>query len=117
MSNKEVLIHCPNFYKISNFSYKEDDYISEKLISVYKEYIFSVDISKSESIRKIHNLDQVISKYIDDYYFRKELKCSLRELRVKKEDNILMVIVDYIIKIFNKYEDGFTRNIYISRWI
>ena len=34
-SNKEVLKYCPNFYRIVNFDYSNDDYITEKLISIY----------------------------------------------------------------------------------
>lgn len=117
MNNKQVLNHCPNFYKISNFECTEDDYVTKKLINIYKTFIFSVDMSEFENVKKIEELDTILSKYIDDYYFRKEMKTSLMNLRVKTGDNVLLVIVDSIIKIFKKYEDDYTRNIYISRWI
>ncbi len=117
MNNKQVLYHCPNFYKISNFECTEDDYVTKKLINIYKTFIFSVDMSEFENVKKIEELDTILSKYIDDYYFRKEMKTSLMNLRVKTGDNVLLVIVDSIIKIFKKYEDDYTRNIYISRWI
>ena len=32
--NKEVLKYCPNFYKIVNFVYDENDYITDKLIKL-----------------------------------------------------------------------------------
>ena len=34
---KIVLKHCPHFYKILDFEIYEDDVISSKLISLYKE--------------------------------------------------------------------------------
>lgn len=117
MNNKEILSHCPNFYKICNFEYSQKDSITKRVIDIYKDYIFSVRLDDFDGIKKIEELDNVLSKYLDDYYFRKEMKVSLKELRVKKDDNILQVIVDYILHIFECYEDGYTRNIYISRWI
>lgn len=116
-NNKKVLKYCPNFHKIVNFEYSEDDYISARLISVYQEYIFSIDLSDQEQINIIEILDKTITKYIDDYFFRKEMKNSLKELKIKKDENIMQSIVNYIIKTYSRYEEDFTRNIYISRWI
>ncbi len=117
MDNKKILHHCPNFYKISNFEYNEKDYISERLIGVYKEYIFNIDLSDQDQVNKIENLDKIISKYIDDYFFRKEMRMGLKEIKIKKTDNIIESIVNQVIKIFERYEEGYTRNIYLSRWI
>ncbi len=116
-NNKRALRYCTNFYKIVNFDYNEDDYISSRLISVYKEYVFSVDLSISENVNKVESLDTAINKYIDDYFFRKEMKLCLKEIKINKDDNIILSIVDQIIKIYNRYENDYTRNIYISRWI
>ena len=43
--NKQILRHCPNFYKIMNFEYFEDDKLSEKLLDVYEEFVFKVDLN------------------------------------------------------------------------
>lgn len=115
--NRVVLKHCPNFYKIINFEYYEDDYISAKLISIYENYIFNVDVTVEENLVKVSCVDQAIAKYIDDYIFRKEMKNELVKLRVKKSENIFDTIINYIISIFNRYEEGSTRQIYLSRWI
>mgnify|MGYP003308419335 CR=1 FL=1 len=37
--NKIILKHCPNFYKIINFEFADDDRITSKLIEIYKDYI------------------------------------------------------------------------------
>ncbi len=115
--NKLILKHCPNFYKIINFEYFEDDYISEKLITVYENYIFNIALDDPEELKKATRVDTILSKYIDDYLFRKEMKNELLKLKVKKSDNVFLAIVNYIINIFDRYEEGYTRNIYISRWI
>lgn len=117
MDNKKNLKHCPNFYKISSFEYNEKDIISERLIGLYKEYIFNIDLTDQDQVNQIETLDKIISKYIDDYFFRKELRMGLKDMKIKKSDNILGDIVHRIIKIFERYEEGYTRNIYISRWI
>ncbi len=115
--NKKVLKYCPNFHKIVNYAYSEDDYISARLITVFQEYVFAVDLTDQQQINVIEILDKTITKYIDDYFFRKEMKNSLKELKIKKDENIMESIVSYIIKTYNRYEEDFTRNIYISRWI
>lgn len=38
--NKLVLEMCPNFYRIINFEYFEEDLVSGKLIKIYEDFIF-----------------------------------------------------------------------------
>lgn len=116
--NKEVLKYCPNFYTIVNFDFDEEDYVSEKLVSVYKDYLFKAKLDDIEEIESVKKIDYVLGKYIDDYIFRKEMSKELVKVRISKTcDNILKAIVDSIIAIFNHYQEYTTRNIYISRWI
>lgn len=117
-NNKEVLKHCPNFYRIVNFDYDKDDYITEKLITIYEDYIFKIDLTNLEDIKTATKIDKVLCKYIEDYTFRKELRKELVEVRIKKScTDILKAIVESVITIFTRYEEYTTRNIYISRWI
>lgn len=113
--NKQLLKYCPNFYKIINFEILEGDFITYKLISIYQDYIFnsSADINK-EVLTK---LDYAINKYIDDYFFRKEMRQGLTEIRIKREANIINSIVEGIIRLSENYDMGYTRNIYFARWI
>mgnify|MGYP004513617145 FL=1 len=116
--NKKVLIYCPNFYKIIDFKPITSDEITDKLIRMYKEYIFKVDINNEENVSEIKRLDEALSKYIDDYIFRKELKKQILLVKVKNDcKDILKFFVDKIISIFNSYKESSTRVIYISRWI
>ncbi len=116
--NKIILKHCPNFYKIINFEYYEGDLISDKLIKIYQDYIFKVDINDEEALKDIENLDKIIARYFDDYYFRTEMQNGLKKIRVNiNEKNILQIIIENIFKIFDKYEEGTTRKIYVTRWI
>lgn len=118
MNNKLVLNYCPNFYKIVNFDFDEDDNMSRRLIQIYQDYIFKIDLSNVEETKLVMELDKVISRYIDDYEFRKNLKVSMLQVKIKKScTNILKAIVESIVAIFNNYEEYTTRNVYISRWI
>lgn len=112
--NKQILKYCPNFYKIINFEYLEDDFITYKLISVYEDFIFNSNCEDTEILTK---LDYAVNKYIDDYFFRKEMRYGLTEMRVRKGENIIQAIVLGIIRLSENYDMGFTRNIYFARWI
>jgi hypothetical protein len=115
--NKVILKHCPNFYKINNFEFDEEDYISLKIVNIYSDYIFNIDENNSEEIKKIEELDTILSKYIDDYVFRKEIKEGLLNIKVKRGTNIIETIVNALLHLFEKYEEGYTRNIYFARWV
>lgn len=115
--NKIILEHCPNFYKINNFEFDEEDYITLKIFNIYEDYIFNIDETNEIELKKIEDLDYVLSKYIDDYSFRKDVQKGLLEIRVKRGANIIDTIINAILRIFEKYEEGYTRNIYFSRWV
>lgn len=115
--NKQRLRHCPNFYKIVNFEYFEGDKLSEKLIDIYQEYVFKVDLTNKKEVVKLEQLDVVLRKYTEDHFFRKELKVEMKRIRVRKDEDILNAIVNWIIRVFDSYEEGFTKNIYFSRWL
>lgn len=116
--NKQVLRYCPNFYKITNYDYEENDPLTRNLIRVYEDYIFNIDIANLDDIKKAAMVDKIIAKYMEDYIFRKEMKYELTQVRIKKTcEDVLKAMVDAIISIFHRYEEGTTRRIYISRWI
>ena len=115
--NKIILENCPNFYKIKNYEFEEDDYITLKIIGIYEDYIFNIDNNNLEEINKIKELDTILGKYICDYNFRKEMQRGLLNLKVKRGSNITDIIIDSLLSLYNSYEDGYTRNIYFARWI
>lgn len=116
--NKLVLSNCPNFYRIVNFEYFEEDFVTEKLIKIYEDFIFKANIENQEEIHIVKKIDYVLGRYIDDYLFRRRMQKEIYRVKVKKEStNILQGIVLSIIQIFNHYEEDTIRNIYISRWI
>ena len=115
--SKQILDHCPNFYKIVNFDYFEDDNFTASLIKIYREFIFSVNPLDSENVKKVEQIDMVLAKYIDDYIFRKTMKYELSQVRITDKNDLIQKLINSILGIFDKYEEGKTRNIYIARWI
>lgn len=115
--NREVLKHCPHFYTIVNFEYYSDDIISEKLIDIYEKFIFNVDISVLENLNKVEKLDAVLFKYISDYYFRNQIKKDIINIKVKRSESVIDVIVSAIIKTFDNYEKVKLRKVQVTRWI
>ena len=115
--NKIILSHCPNYYRINNFEFDEEDFITLKIINIYSDYIFNIDENNKDELKKIEDLDYVLSKYIDDYSFRKETQNELLKLRIKRGSNIIDVMINAILKIFEKYQEGYTRYMYFSRWV
>jgi len=116
-NNKEILKYCPNYYNIVNFDFKENDLISEKLVNIYKTYVFSINIQNLDELNKVQELDRVLSNYIQDYLFRNTLQKEIVTVKVRNDNNIICNLVDIIIKIFSNYEEYTTRKIYISKWI
>ena len=54
--NKQILKHCPNFYKIMNFEYYEDDLLSDKLLRQVQKVKDKALSSNKASIR-MENVD------------------------------------------------------------
>lgn len=116
-NNKQILNYCKNYYKIIDFNFNEEDFITEKLIKIYKKFIFNVDITNTNEVNKVVELDNILNLYIEDYEFRGELQKEIVKVRVKKDSNILVSLIESIIKIFTDYEEYTTKKIYIAKWI
>ncbi len=115
---KEVIKLCPNYYSIVNTPIEETDRMSEKLIKIYEEYVFSVDLRKQDEAKKISRFDKILNEYFNDFRFKKELATKLKNVKVKSTiENVTEFVVNNIIEIFDEYLENYTRNIYIPRWI
>lgn len=116
--NKIILKYCPNYYKIINFNPMLGDEMTERIIQMYREYIFGINVNDENAVNEIKELDAAVAKYIHDYSFRKEVQRQITSASVSKDcKDIIKYIIDLIIKVFSTYEDYTTRVIYISRWI
>ncbi len=118
LDNKIVLKYCPNYYQIINEEFFEFDYMSDKVIQILQGFIFSVDSKNKTDLKKVSALDKALVRYFDDREFKTYLNNILVSLKVpKSEKNVIKYIAETIIKSYAKYLEGFTRNLYISKWI
>ena len=118
LDNKVVLKYCPDYYRIINEEFSELDYMTDKIISIFQTYIFKINIKDKNELKRVNSLNKAIVRYIDDREFKTMLTKSLTSLKVsRKETDVIGVIVKTILETYNKYMEGFTRNLYIPRWI
>ncbi|NLC48423.1 MAG: hypothetical protein GX758_03580 [Tenericutes bacterium] len=118
LTNKVVLKYCPEYYRIINEEFNEFDMMSDKVIQIYQNFIFSIDVTNKLEIKLITQLNKAVVRYFDDMEFKSALSKSLMSLKVPKNStDVMSIIVNTIIKEYDKYMEGFTRNIYIPKWI
>lgn len=118
IQNKEIIKKCPNYYKIINKEFLEDEVVSMKLIQIFQEFVFSVDINSEKDIKIMNKLADSIIKYFDDGEFKKELINTMSNLKIKQGvENVLLYIAERIIESYDKYLEYYTRNLYIPRWV
>ena len=87
--NKMILQYCPNFYRIINFDF-EDDSLTDKLISVYRRFIFSIDIKDMKEVKTANQIDKILAKYIEDCQFRKEFKDGLMHFKISNSSSNIL---------------------------
>ena len=118
LDNKIVIKYCKDYYRIINEEFSEFDLMSDKVIQIYQAYIFSINSHNKNEIKQAVNLNNAVARYFDDREFKTILINYLKGLKVsKKEGNIIRYIGNAIIQEYNKYMEGYTRNLYIPRWI
>ena len=118
LNNKIILKYCPDYYRIINEEFSDFDYLTDRVIGVYQSYIFSIDISNKAQLKIVNHLNKAVARYIDDREFKTILNNFLMSLKVSKSlSNIYEFISMEIIKEYDKYMEGFTRNLYIPRWV
>ena len=118
LDNKIILKYCPEYYRIINEEFDELDYVTDKVIEIYQTYIFSLNPTDKNDIKKAVEFNKIVLRYFDDRIFKKELTNTLLTLKVpKNEENVMGKIVEAIINTYEKHMEGFTRNLYIPKWI
>ena len=118
LNNKVVLKYCKDYYRIINEEFSDYDFMTDKVIGIYQSYVFNIDIRNKDDIKSIVDLNASVARYIDDREFKTILNKFLSTLKVsKKENDVMGFIAKNIIKEYKKYMEGYTRNLYIPRWI
>lgn len=118
LKNKIIIKYCKDYFRIINEKFSKNDTISDKVIMFYQTYIFSIDPKDKKQLKKIVILNDAVKRYFDDMEFKKELSTTLKSLKVPDDKNeTIKYVIEIIIRSYNKYLEGYTRNLYIPRWI
>lgn len=118
LSNKIIIKYCKDYFKIINEKFSKNDNISSKVILIYQAYIFSINPKNKIELKKISLLNDAVKRYFDDREFRTHLSSIIKALRLPEDKNkIIKYFADTIIVSYKKYLDGYTRNLYIPKWI
>jgi len=118
LKNKIIIKYCKDYFRIINEKFPKNDTISDKVIMFYQTYIFSIDPKDKKQLKKIVILNDAVKRYFDDMEFKKELSTTLKSLKVPDDKNeTIKYVIEIIIRSYNKYLEGYTRNLYIPRWI
>lgn len=116
--NKDIIKYCENFYEIINFEPMGNDVITEKMIVLYKKYIFGQKVLDEKTIENIINLDKAMKKYIDDCLFRKDMQKCIINVKVQSGVvDYIKLFIDKIVDFFVNYSVYTTRVVYVSKWI
>lgn len=107
---KNNVMECAvNYYEVVNFVYENSDFITERIIEYYKNYIFN-NIPKEEI--KIKEIDIIIKKYLNDSSFNSYIKNNL------DEDIDFYYDLDLIlINLYNSYILRESRKVAVHRWL
>ena len=118
LENKIVIKYCKDYYRIINEEFNELDIMSDKVIEIYQSFIFSINARNKNELKEAMDLNKAVVRYFDDREFKTILTNSLKALKVSREEkNLINYIARFIIKEFDTYMEGYTRNLYIPRWI
>ncbi len=116
--NKEIVSVCKYYYDIVNFDIYESDKISQKIINLYKSYIFSMENVTKREKEKLKEIDKIVYKFLTDKRFNKEIIKELSHLKVSRGiTNLVEYVMNKMIEYYENYKTIYTRNIYIPRWI
>jgi hypothetical protein len=111
-----ILKNCPNYDVISNHVYLEDDDFSKKIIDMYQDYVFDVDVEDKHQIKHICKIDKAIHRYIKDHGFHKEVKENFAEY-INNDDLDVDGFMKSIVEFFKCYEEKTLRQVVSTKWI
>lgn len=118
LKNLEILKYCPDYYKIIEEEIMANDAVSTKIIQIFQEYTFSIDVNNKEQVNLLKKLTEAVKKYFEDDEFKKEVVNLMSTLRIKVGlENVFEFISKKIVEVYDKYCEFYTRNLYIPRWI
>ena len=101
---------CPNYDRVVNFLYENNDFISQILVDCYQKYLVSIKSSISRS-----NIDNIMNIYVDKKRFYKYVQRYFNHNLEEIYDTFDKVIMK-LYRLYKNYESDKYRKISNSRW-
>ena len=112
---KNILKYTLYYDEIVSFPYKEDDFITKRIINYYQEYVFGNIESNNYRIRI---LDKTIYEYLTNIKFNRYSKKYLEQLESSNDE------IDYynnldinLPRLYRKFEKENLEVVSGSRWL
>lgn len=71
-----IILLAVNYDEIVNYIYDNDDFITDKIINYYKNYVLSIMPNDKQAIKR---LDMIVKNYISDRDFNSYVKVNLND--------------------------------------
>lgn len=107
-----ILKHSPNYDKIVDFLYKENDNISKQLIECYQEYLFTI-----KSVKSKENIDNIMNLYTEKEDFYKYVQNYFSENDCLELYDSYDKVIKKLIKVYKEYEEERFKKIKNTRWV
>ena len=101
--------NCHHYDDIVNFDYTNEDFVSEKIITYYKDYVLTYS-GKLDNQNSIELLDNAVYEYIRNPKFYKFVQSAF-------EDIISNDLVYILINLYRRYEEEAMRDIEATKWL
>lgn len=107
--NTKVMKCAVNYDKVVNFIYEKDDFITDRIINYYVNYVLSI-VPKERY--KVKSLDMIIEKFLTDTYFNSYVRDNIAD------DTDYYYDLDYVLsRLYKEYMLKESRKVAINRWL
>ena len=94
-----VLVGCKYYDFIINYHYSSHDYLTEKLVRSYQDYLFGIDVNDQKAMKIAVQLDQIMQVYLTTKRFYHMVQnYYIKDAQLSFEDvtDIIALYHDYI---------------------
>lgn len=109
---EEVLLCCKNYDEIINHNYPIDDFVTEKLINAYQDYLFQVDSTDKKMLQMAKQLDEIMHAYITTLAFYRFVQKAYQ-----MDTNLFFEDISDMISLYHDYIKEEMKRTNQTKWI
>ncbi len=112
----KVLKCTPNYNEITNYNFDENDFVSQRIINYYQEFIFG-NLYKPQP-KKIKLFDKLVGEYIKDDKFHQYVQFHLKELELSNSNIDYYESFDENLEIlYKEFEKNSLSKVVSTKWL